>query len=127
MKKVFTTVAFVLVILLLIALPAIILSGCAKVISTEYETVQVEIVEQHHRSGYSVPMRVGKITTMRYVPATYGISVVYDGIEHYISGSETWRAYKDKIGEIVPATLEVRKYDDGIVKYDIIAIGYVEE
>lgn len=124
MKKIFVMMAMVLMIVVLLIAPmAIILSGCAKCVSTEYETVQAEIVDQHHRSAHTAPMMVGKVMTVRIVPASYSITVKYDGIEYTISGYDTWNEYKDMIGETVPATLEIRKYDDGTIKFDIIALG----
>ena len=44
----------VLVLIILLIMPIVILlSGCAECISTEYEVVEVEIIDQHHRSAYS--------------------------------------------------------------------------
>ena len=126
MKKIFPIMITLALIVMLILPIMAILTGCAKCVSTEYETVQVEIVDQHHRGSYRVPMKVGKVTTMRTVPASYSITVTYDGVEYTISGYDTWHEYKDLIGETVPATLEIRTYDDGTMKLDIIALGEEE-
>lgn len=123
MKKIFTSATLLLVILLLIVMPVMILTGCAKLVSTDYETVDVTIVDEYHRSAYSHPMRVGKVTTIRRVPAAYHITVEYNGVQYTISGHDTWEQYKDMIGRTVPATMEIKTYDDGTVKYNVTAIG----
>lgn len=93
--------------------------GCAKCISTEYENVEVTIVDEYYRGTYITPMRIGKVTTMQTHPAVYRISVEYDSIEYTISSSETYKKYKDKVGQTVIGTLEIRTYDDGSVRYNI--------
>lgn len=98
------------------------LVGCAKCISTEYENVEVNIVDEYHRGMYITPISTGKVTTMITHPAVYRITVEYGGIEYTISGSDTYNRYKDKVGEVVVGTLEIRTYDDGTVKYDITSL-----
>ena len=123
MEKTFISVALVLMILLLIILPAVILTGCAKLISTDYATVEATIVDEYHRSGYSAPMRVGKVMTLRHIPAVHYITVEYNGIQYNLHGRDVWNQYKDLIGYTVPATMKIDTYDDGTVKHDITAIG----
>lgn len=98
------------------------LVGCAKLISTEYENVEVNIVDEYHRGGYVTPIRVGKVTTTVIHPAVYKIMVEYKGIEYTISGSDTYNKYKEKVGQTTTGTLEIRTYDDGSVKYNITAL-----
>ena len=98
------------------------LAGCAKLINTEYENVEVNIVDEYHRGMYVTPIRAGKVTTMVTHPAVYRITVEYNGVEYTISGSDTYNKYKEKVGQIAIGTLEIRTYDDGTVKYDIIAL-----
>ena len=43
--------------------------------------------------------------------------------EHPDSVHDTYDQYKDMIGETISATLEIRRYDDGTVKYDITDLG----
>lgn len=122
MKKIFASVTLLLVVLFLIVMPMI-LTGCAKLVSTDHETVEVTIVDEHHRNAYLVPMRVGKVTTLRTVPASYHITVEYNGVQYTHSGHATWGQYKDMIGCTIPATLEIYTYDDGTVKHNIIGLG----
>ena len=111
----------------LIAIMAIIclifsLVGCAKLVSTEYENVEVNIVDEYHRGMYVTPIRAGKVTTMVTHPAVYRITVEYNGVEYTISGSDTYNKYKEKVGQTATGTLEIRTYDDGSVRYDITAL-----
>ena len=98
------------------------LVGCAKCISTEYENVEVNIVDEYHRGMYTTPMRVGKVTTIQTHPAVYRITVEYNDVEYTISGSDTYNKYKDKVGQTTIGTLEIRIYDDGSVRYDITSL-----
>lgn len=122
MKKIY---AIALVVMLVFAMlcPILFLTGCAKLVNTEYEIVNATIVDEYHRSGYSTPIRVGKVTSMQYHPPVYKIYVTYDSVQYGVSGHNTWNQYKDMIGETVTATLEIRTYDDGSVKLDITNIG----
>lgn len=111
-------------IVLLVLLPVFtIMAGCAELISTEYETVQVKIVDKYHRGSYLTPMRAGKVTTYITHPAVWRITVEYEGVEYSISGHDTYDRYKDMVGETISATLEIRRYDDGTIKYDITELG----
>lgn len=98
------------------------LSGCAKCISTEYETVEVTIVEEYHRGMYVTPMIVNKMTTMITHPAVYQIIVAYDGNEYTIDGSETYEKFKDKVGETVLGELEIKTYSNGTVEHTIVSL-----
>lgn len=98
------------------------LTGCAKCISTKYENVEVNVVDKYYRGSYTTPMKAGKTTTMLTHPAVYKITVEYDGVEYTISGSDTYNKYKDKVGQTAMGTLEIRKYDDGSARYDIVSL-----
>ena len=95
------------------------LTGCAKLVNTECESVEVSIVDKYYRGMYMTPVFNGKTTTMITHPAVYRIAVEYNGVEYTISGSGTYNKYKEKIGQTAIGTLEIRTYDDGTVKYDI--------
>ena len=98
------------------------LVGCAKCISTEYENVEVNIVDKYYRSTWLQPMSVGKVTTFITHPAVYQISVEYNGIEYKIDDRDTYNKYKNKIGQDATGTLEINKYDDDTVRYDVISL-----
>lgn len=96
--------------------------GCAKCISTEYENVEVTIIDEYHRGVYMTPMRVGKVTTFVTHPAVWRITVGYNGVEYTIGGSDTYNKYKDKIGQTTIGELKIETYDDGTVKYGIMSL-----
>ena len=98
------------------------LVGCAKLINTEYENVEVNIVDEYYRGMYMTPIRAGKETTMVTHPAIYRITVEYNGVEYTLSGSDTYNKYKEKVGQTAIGTLEIRTYDDGSVRYDITSL-----
>lgn len=98
------------------------LVGCAKCISTEYENVEVTIVDKYHRAMWIQPIPTGKSVMMITHPAVYRITVKYNGVEYTISGSDTYNKYKDKIGQITIGELEIKTYDDGTVKYNIVSL-----
>lgn len=96
--------------------------GCAKCISTEYESVEVTIMDKYHRGSYMTPVRAGKVTTFVTHPAVWRIIVDYNGVNYSISGRETYDKYKDKIGQIIIGEVMIKTYDDGTVKYDIVSL-----
>lgn len=97
-------------------------AGCAKCINTEHEYVEVNIVDEYHRGMYVTPIRAGKVSTMVTHPAVYRITVEYNGVKYTITGSNTYYKYKDMVGQTTTGTLEIRTYDDGTVKYNIVSL-----
>ena len=95
------------------------LTGCAKLVNTECENVEVIIVDKYYREMYMTPVFSGNTLTMITHPAVYRVTVEYNGIEYTIIGSDTYNKYKEKIGQTAIGTLEIRTYDDGTVKYDL--------
>lgn len=112
MKKV---LAIIIALTLLLSL-----AGCAKLVSEEYEAIQVKVVDEYYRSSYMTPMIVNKVTIMQNHPAKYIITVEYEGMEYELRDRGIYYKYKDKIGQIVDATLRIRTYDTGRISYDII-------
>lgn len=98
------------------------LTGCKKCVSTEYEYVPVKITDAESRSAYSYPVRVGKTTSIRVVPASYNTVVEYDSVEYSLSSSETYYKYRDKIGKTAKGKLETKRYDDGSSKVRIVSL-----
>ena len=96
--------------------------GCAKCISTEYEIVEVTVTDKWYKPMTMTPVRAGKVTTFVTSPAIWQITVDYNGVDYKISGSDTYNKYKDKIGQTVNGKLEIRTYDDGSVRYDIVSL-----
>lgn len=98
------------------------LAGCAECISTEYEHVEVTVVDKYHRGMWMQHVRCGKTTTYITHPEIWQITVEYNGVQYTFSGSDTYNKYKDKIGQTTTGKLETRTYDDGTVKYNIVSL-----
>lgn len=99
--------------------------GCAKIIDTEYEEVEVKIVDEYHRGMWLQPVYTGKVHTFITHPAVHRITVEYNGVEYTVDGEETYYEYRDNIGQTVTGILEISTYDDDSIRYDVIElIGY---
>ena len=97
--------------------------GCGVLVSTQYETVDVKIVDSYYRGPWVQPIIIGKVISNIVHPAQYRIDVEYNNVKYSFHTSDVYHKYKDKIGNVVSGTLEKRTYDDGTVKYDITALG----
>lgn len=111
-----------LVVIFAAVIVSMTLTGCKKCVSTEYEYVSVKITDAERRSAYSYPVRVGKTTSIRVVPASYNTTVEYDSVEYSLSGSKTYYKYRDKIGKTAKGKLETKRYDDGSAKIRIVSL-----
>ena len=98
------------------------LVGCAKLVNTEYENVEVNVVDTHHSAMWLQPIIVGKATTLVTHPAEYKVTVEYNGTHYIIDDENTYNRYRDKIGQTTTGTLEIRTYDNNKVKYNIIEL-----
>lgn len=100
------------------------LVGCAKLINTEYKNVEVKITNVYYEPSHTITVYnpALKMPMSQSYPAIYEVTIEYNGIEYTFSDSDTYNKYKDKIGQTAVGTLEVRTYDDGTVRYDIIKL-----
>ena len=112
MRKIIKLFLPVLILFLLV--------GCSKLISTEYKDVDVKIIDCYHRNSYTTIVRYGKHLIPRRHPAVNKVIVDYNGNQYVIKGEEIYYKYKDKTGETVIGTLEIKNYEDGTKKFDII-------
>ena len=99
--------------------------SCAKLTNTEQKTVDVTITDSRHTTMYVTPIVSGKVTTMITHPATWNVSVQYDGNTYRLSGHKTYDLCSDHIGESAKAILETKYYDDGTIRNDIISIDSI--
>lgn len=111
----------ILIFLLVVAM-MISLVGCAECISTEYETVEVTIIDEYYYPEWIQPVICGETTSLIVHPAEYRITVEYNGVEYIFNDSDTYDRYEDKVGQTATGTLEIRSYDDGTVKYVIVSL-----
>lgn len=115
-------IKLMLVVIFMAVIVSMTLTGCKKCVSTEYKHVPVKIIDAESRSAYSYPVRVGKTTSIRVVPASYNTVVEYDSVEYSLSSSETYYKYRDKIGKTAKGKLETKRYDDGSTKVRIVSL-----
>lgn len=95
------------------------LVGCAEVVNSERQEVDVVIVDSYHRGAWLQPMYNGKFTTYITHPAVYQITVTYNDIEYTISSQALYNTYKNRIGQTVTGILEIKQYDNGRVTQEI--------
>ena len=112
-----------ILILLLLAALVFSLIGCAECIDIEHKDVEVTVVDEHYSAAWMQPFYNGKTMMFLSHPADYHITVDYNGIEYTINDHDTYDKYKDKIGQTAIGKLEIRTYNDGTVKYDIVSLG----
>ena len=96
--------------------------GCANIVYTEYEEVEVKIVDEYHCGMWIQPVYTGKTVVPITHPAIHRITVEYDGVEYDVDGEETYYEYRDKIGQTVVGILEINTYDDNSVRYDVVGL-----
>lgn len=113
---------FVFILMFALFTLMFVLTGCAKLISTETSTVQVKITGEHYEKPYTEYHYHSTFHRMEpcYHPSVYIITVEYNGEEYDISGKYTYERYSDSIGTYTKGTLRTRKYNDGSVRYEII-------
>ena len=110
-------------LLFAVIISILILSGCAKCISTKSEFVDVTVVDEYYRSMYQTPIfSGGEFVGFMTYPAEYRITVEYDGVRYGIGGESAYRRYSNRIGDTVTGILETKTYDDGSVTHDIIEL-----
>ena len=97
-------------------------AGCATVISTEQEMVQVKIVDEYYHGAWTQMVYCGKTFVPIIHDAQYEIKVEYNGENYTIDDYSTYHKYCDKIGEYADGILETTTYDDGTVKSKIVGL-----
>lgn len=99
------------------------LAGCSKLISTKYMDVEVKIIDCYHRDAYTTFVCRGKSTIPIRHSEVNTVTVDYDDNQYIIEGEEVYYKYKNKIGETVTGVLEIKNYEDGIKRFDIISLS----
>lgn len=107
-------------ILIFLLCISFLLTGCSKLVGTETKNVEVTITDTYHRAVWMQPVSTGKFTTWITHPAVWRVYVEYDDVEYTIDDADTYELFEDKIGQTATGILEIRKYDDGTSKYDIV-------
>ena len=109
------------IMMLLVMVCTLLFAGCAKIIETRTEKVEVLIIDEYHKSAWVQPIKVGKATTTIAHSSQNKITVEYNGTEYTVDDKEVYCNYKEKVGETATGIFEVRYYDNGHT--DIVLIG----
>lgn len=107
-------VNLILVLVLLFSLV-----GCATV---EHKIDSVKVVDTYYKPAYVQLVWTGKYMSTISHPALYGIVVSYNGEEITVIDMDAYYEYKDRIGEEVLTSIDVKTRKNGKVKYSIKAI-----
>lgn len=112
----------ILCVLVALLIFIFVLTGCAKCIGTETSTVQVKVTDEYYMAAYTTMYYNPATKTMmpQFHPAIYRITVGYNSVNYNIYGENIYDKYSDLVGEYVNGTLEIRKYDDGTTRYNIV-------
>ena len=104
-------------LLILFLIFTIFLTGCAKLISTESEVVEAEVVDTYHRNMMILPQKIGNNTIMTTYPARYEVTVQYNDIKTIIKSQELYEQVK--VGDKVSCNLVTRYYDDNSIEKEL--------
>lgn len=101
------------------------ITGCSgKVIATETKQVKVTVIDSEFRKPYNTysfnPATKTAMVTPH--PARYRTTVQYDVFTYDLTDKASYEKYGYDIGGEANATLEIKKYSDGTVKYDIVSL-----
>lgn len=108
--------------LLPIVISLLCLSGCQKCVSIDYETVSVKIVDEEHHDSYLMPIYVNNCLTYISHPSTNKIVVEYNNNKYSIYSYETYKKYRNSVGEYVEADFKVKTYEDGTKSYSLVSL-----
>ena len=97
-------------------------TGCAKCIDTKTEKVQVTIIECFYKPASTTILPIGKNLLPVIESEKYKTVVEYNGVQYSFTDARAYNNYKDKIGQTTTGVLEIRTFDNGMVKYDIIVL-----
>ena len=104
------------------------LTGCAKV-TNEYDKIETGIItDKNYQAAYTtvvmVPMRIGKVTTMRPQPishpAQYNVTCDIDGYTVYWNNKNIYEIYNEN--DEVNVLIHYKEYDNGTIKKRVTEI-----
>ena len=100
------------------------LAGCKKVVSTNELRVNAFVENVYHKNATVYLQYNAATETYQTItdPEINRVSVRYNGKTHYINNESAFMFCKNKVGWDVPCILEVKTYDDGTTKEEIVAV-----
>lgn len=112
-------------ICLLLLVVALLMVGCTitKEVSRETELVDAIVTSVDYDPPRTHPMMVGKVMTIRRIPADYDIYVEYNGITTSIDSRELYEYYENRIGETIQMEYITITYSNGEVRYRLERSG----
>lgn len=110
-------------ICLLLLVVALLLSGCAisKEVKRESENVIGVIVSTNYTPARIIPINCGKVITFINQPASYRVTVEYNGIRKVFDNSFLYNNYK--AGDNINLTLITIYYDNGDLRQKLERSG----
>ena len=106
-------------ICLLLLAVALLLSGCAipKEVKRENENVIGVVVSTNYTPARIIPINCGKVITFMSQPASYRVTVEYNGIRQVFDDSFLYNNYK--AGDNINLTLITIYYNNDEVRYKV--------
>lgn len=110
-------------ICLLLLVVALLLSGCAisKEVKRESENVIGVVVSTNYTPPRIIPINCGKVITFINQPASYRVTVEYNGIRKVFDDSFLYNNYK--AGDNINLTLITIYYDNGDLRQKLERSG----
>ena len=99
-----------------------VLTSRAECVSVETTSVQVRVVDSFYLPMHTTYVISGKVLVPIIHSPTYRITVEYNGTEYNFYGSDIYNKYSGRIGEYINGTVEIKKYDNGSTRYNIIGL-----
>lgn len=123
-KILFVNIKWGLAIIFMVATLLFSLGGCKKVTSTYELRVDAIVEDTYHKKAWAQFQYHAstKRTTTIHHPERNEVSIRYNGRIYTLDNENTYEYCKDKIGQSVPCILEVKEYNDGSLKQEIVAV-----
>ena len=123
-KILFVNIKWGLAIIFMVATLLFSLGGCKKVTSTYELRVDAIVEDTYHKNAWTqfhYSASTKSMTTIHH-PERNEVSIRYNGEVFTLDNKNTYEYCKDKIGQSVPCILEVKEYNDGSLKQEIVAV-----
>ena len=123
-KILFMNTKWGLAIIFMVATLLFSLGGCKKVKDTYELRVNAVVEDTYHKKAWAqfqYHASTKRTTTIRH-PERNEVSIRYNGEVFTLDNKNTYEYCKDKIGQSIPCILEVKEYNDGSLKQEIVAV-----
>ena len=123
-KILFMNTKWGLAIILMVATLLFSLGGCKKVTDTYELRVGAVVEDTYHKESWTELQYHSSTKSMSTIhhPEHNRVLIRYNNESFVLDNENTYEYCKDKIGQSVPCILEVKEYDDGSTKEEIVAV-----